>query len=139
MKIDNSMTAYILLQNKVSGTYAFTMQHKDFKIESCIFTFISPLQTGATPLYIASQSGHINIVNILLNNGADTTLAKSVSLEFHMDNSPITWVYTIKTKECTSICSGGRVQLTICLCVCNFPYRVGQLVCILPVKRDTGV
>ena len=31
-------------------------------------------QTGATPLYIASQKGHNSVVNSLLKNGADINL-----------------------------------------------------------------
>ena len=31
----------------------------------------SPSQDGTTPLFMASQNGHNNIVNILLANGAD--------------------------------------------------------------------
>ena len=35
-------------------------------------------QTGATPLFIASQKGHIEVVNILIRNGANINLAKKV-------------------------------------------------------------
>ena len=40
---------------------------------------IIPLtQDGATPLYIASEKGHRDIVNILIRNGADINLARNV-------------------------------------------------------------
>ena len=32
------------------------------------------IQSGATPLYIASQNGHKDVVTILLRNGADVNL-----------------------------------------------------------------
>ena len=31
----------------------------------------TPLQNGASPLYIASQEGHSEVVNVLVKNGAD--------------------------------------------------------------------
>ena len=47
------------------------------------FTLVSTLyipltQTYATPLFIASQNGHSNVVNILIRNGADINLACQV-------------------------------------------------------------
>ena len=35
-------------------------------------------QNGATPLYVASQNGHSDIVNILIRNGADVNMAANV-------------------------------------------------------------
>ena len=35
-------------------------------------------QTGVTPLYIASQKGHSDVVNILIRNGADVNMARHV-------------------------------------------------------------
>ena len=35
-------------------------------------------QDGATPLFIASQKGHIEVVNILIRNEANINLAKKV-------------------------------------------------------------
>ena len=35
-------------------------------------------QDGATPLYVASQEGHSDVVNILIRNGADINLATNV-------------------------------------------------------------
>ena len=41
--------------------------------------FIIPLtQTGETPLFMASQKGHSEVVNILIRNGADINLARNV-------------------------------------------------------------
>ena len=40
---------------------------------------LSPLtQTGMTPLYIASQNGHSDIVNTLIRNGADINWPRNV-------------------------------------------------------------
>ena len=35
-------------------------------------------QIGATPLYIASENGHSDVVNILIRNRADVNLARNV-------------------------------------------------------------
>ena len=44
-----------------------------------IHLYIIPLtQTGETPLFVASQEGHSDIVNILMRNGADINLARNV-------------------------------------------------------------
>ena len=39
------------------------------------------VQDGTTPLYVASQNGHTNVVDVLLRHGADPNLAKHVSIE----------------------------------------------------------
>ena len=41
-------------------------------------------QDGATPLIIASQKGHSDVVNILLRSGADVNLACNVSNDMIM-------------------------------------------------------
>ena len=38
------------------------------------------LQNGGSPLYVASQEGHTEIVNTLLKNGADPNQATKVQL-----------------------------------------------------------
>ena len=35
-------------------------------------------QSGMTPLFIASQNGHSDVVNILIRNGADVNMAEEV-------------------------------------------------------------
>lgn len=36
------------------------------------------MQSGATPLFIASQNGHGEVVNILIRKGADVDVARDV-------------------------------------------------------------
>ena len=45
-----------------------------------ITTFPSHLQNGSTPIFVASQNGHIQVVEILLNNGANPNIQKEVLL-----------------------------------------------------------
>ena len=35
-------------------------------------------QDGSTPLYIASQNGHFDVVDVLIRNGADVNMASHV-------------------------------------------------------------
>ena len=39
-------------------------------------------QSGATPLFIASQDGYSDVVNILIRNGADVNLARHVRYSY---------------------------------------------------------
>ena len=41
----------------------------------CFFSY----QTGDTPLFIASQEGHVDLVTLLVSRGADLNLAMQVS------------------------------------------------------------
>ena len=41
-------------------------------------------QEGVTALYIASQEGHVTIVRLLLENGADVNICKNVVLHVHV-------------------------------------------------------
>ena len=50
----------------------------DVTVHSSLHVTIPLTQDGTTPLYIASQNGHSDVVNILLRNGADINLAKKV-------------------------------------------------------------
>ena len=47
---------------------------------SSLHVIVPLTQTGATPLFIASQKGHTDIVNILIRNGACVNMAKKVRI-----------------------------------------------------------
>lgn len=44
-------------------------------ISACIFSDSTYVQNGYRPLYIASATGHTEVVDVLLNSGADLKLA----------------------------------------------------------------
>ena len=41
------------------------------------------IQDGNTPLFMASQNGHTSTVDVLLRNGADSNIARNVSIIVH--------------------------------------------------------
>ena len=44
-----------------------------------LFCSFTPYQENVTPLYVASQNGHHDVVQMLLGAGADVNIATSVS------------------------------------------------------------
>ena len=44
-------------------------------------------QDGTTPLFMASQNGHTKVADVLIKNGADPNLAKTVSTEYYLSYS----------------------------------------------------
>ena len=40
-------------------------------VHSSLHVIIPLIQDGATPLFVASEQGHSDVVNILIRNGAD--------------------------------------------------------------------
>ena len=61
---------------------AYTRQHCLLPISlSYMIVHLSTIsQDGISPLFMASQMGHTKTVNILLKNGADPNLARTVSI-----------------------------------------------------------
>ena len=45
--------------------------------EKCLFHSFTPYQYNTTPLYVASEKGHHDVVQILLGAGADVNIARS--------------------------------------------------------------
>ena len=47
---------------------------------TCCHSYFPPVQDGFTPLYVACDGGHKQIVDILLKNGANVNLTTTVSV-----------------------------------------------------------
>ena len=88
----NALCMYILLvKNGASGHGMLCLctckmfhisctnwSHTVIHLYMYIHVIIPLTQDGGTPLYIASQNGHSDVVNILTRNGADVNLACDV-------------------------------------------------------------
>ena len=71
------------LQHSVSCKFSFCDLHLLYKSHQLchIFIFILSIfltQNGSTPLCLASENGHSDVVNILIRNGANVNLARNV-------------------------------------------------------------
>ena len=64
-------------------------------------------QDGATPLHIASQNGHSDIVTILIKSGANINMAMNVSdyILTKLDNNNIVYIISC-SKYCTLSLTG---------------------------------
>ena len=54
------------------------LQDNVITVHSSLHAIIPLTQDGTTPLFIASEHGHRDVVNILMQNGADINLARNV-------------------------------------------------------------
>jgi len=55
-------------------------------LRSVILVLIHCVQDGFTPLYVAAQENHVDVVTFLLENGADQSLSTPVmSLTYFID------------------------------------------------------
>ena len=78
----------------------------------CVITVHSSLrpliQSGATPLYIASQQRHSDVVNILIRNGARVNMAKKVrkllSVRTALSLIQVEWASLVYTTRQTGLC-----------------------------------
>ena len=70
-----------------------------FSCISLCHTF-SYTQDGATPLYVACQNGHTQTVDVLLKNGANVNLSRTVSLINHL----CTWTERVMVLYVWSVC-----------------------------------
>lgn len=59
-----------------------------FKEVTFTLTLLLP-QDGTTPLYMASQENHVEVIKLLLASGANINLAKKVRNEYTVDKSMI--------------------------------------------------
>ena len=57
--------------------------------------FPSHLQNGSTPIFVASQNGHIQVVEILLDNGANPNIQTEVKL-----SNPLSYSKCILDASC---------------------------------------
>ena len=80
-------------------------------------------QIGASPVYVASQNGHTEVVDLLVQAGADIHLATTdeVHVSTHTVSSSVAAVVETNVRLINPRCTGVRVTvlgLSVCVCVC---------------------
>ena len=84
-------------------------------------------QNGASPVYAASQNGHTEVVDLLVQAGADIHLATTdeVHVSTHTVSSSVAAVVETNVRLTNPRCTGVRVTvlgLSVCVCVCLSVY-----------------
>ena len=80
-------------------------------------------QDGFSPVYAASQKGHTEVVDLLVQAGADIHLASTdqVHVSTHTVSSSVAAVVETNVRLINPRCTGVRVTvlgLSVCVCVC---------------------
>ena len=110
-------------------------------IHSYLHVTIPLTQDGATPLYMASQKGHSDVVNILISNGADVNIAKEVMHSAVVITFIVT-CYLAKHSHLRKIYHTCNIYMYVYthhnMCMTgHISHRMVQHLCSLPVRRDT--
>ena len=79
------------------------------------------MQNGVTPLFLASQEGHKEVAQLLLQNGAQPDIPRNVSTI----NSLILFVPSNNFSDIT-ICSTDIDRMFTTLCCTSYPERLGK-------------
>ena len=81
-------------------------------------------QDGYSPVYAASQNGHTEVVDLLVQAGADIHLATTkVHVSTHTVSSSVAAVVETNVRLINPWCTGVRVTIlglsvSVCVCVC---------------------
>ena len=80
-------------------------------------------QDGISPMYAASKNGHTEVVDLLVQAGADIHLAttEEVHISTHTVSSSVAAVVETNVRLINPRCTGVRVTvlgLSVCVCVC---------------------
>ena len=80
------------------------------------------MQDGASPVCVASQNGHTEVVDLLVQAGADIHLATTkVHVSTHTVSSSVAAVVETNVRLINPRCTGVRVTvlgLSVCVSVC---------------------
>ena len=91
-------------------TYNYTEQ-----TDCCVCIYSHSVQDGATPLFMASQEGHTDVVDILIQAKANVNQAKMVNVWIHVRDENSVSVIIRHGEICREI-SPSTPSLTHCLC-----------------------
>ena len=84
----------------------------------CAVISFSHVQDGYTPLYVACQNGHKQIVNFLLENGANVNLTTTVSSLSGAYSELSSWLQ----------------HLFVCMQYLCYPHHCGNIPCDKPLE-----
>ena len=71
------------------------------------------LQTGGTALIVASECGHLEVVKLLIHNGAKINISNNVRYIFVLVSCVCRCMCV-----CVCVCVCVRACMQVCLCVC---------------------
>lgn len=76
----------IVTNDKQTGVVWCTLKKHDFWFDS-VFFFFSVSQNGFTPLYMAAQENHMDVVHYLLDHGSSQSIATEVPKQAQTDDT----------------------------------------------------
>ena len=81
--------AFLLLYSAISLLYHYCIISIVLLTYCCLYLLFPPFQDGWTALHWAAHKGHVAIVTLLLEGGADHTIKKNVSAVVNMSADSI--------------------------------------------------